>query len=99
MKVNLRGYALVADRELFDKESPQALHLLRDNVDIPSGQFVLIRTGRGEPRWSLTKDGRRIFCTYMQRDASVWGDCEGPIHLLRPQHSYCQRSTEAVSIR
>jgi hypothetical protein len=94
MKINLRGCAIVADIELMRGSGPQSMHLLCDDIDIPPGQFVILRTGCGTPHWSVTKDGQHVFYTYMQRKESVWDPCEGPIHLLKPQHTYCERAAK-----
>ncbi len=93
MKVSLRGHALVADMELLGLDGARALHLLCDDVDVLPGAYVLVRTCPCKVHWTQTADGHLVYYTTMRRHELVWSECEGAIHLLRPQHSYCERST------
>jgi hypothetical protein len=52
--------------------------------------YVLLVTGRGEPKWRQTKDGALIYHAYMNRDFPVWDRCEPPIHVLNKQHSFAE---------
>ena len=34
------------------------------------GQYALVRTGHGRPKWSHTDEGLHIYYTYLGRDAT-----------------------------
>src|SRR5690349_13825679 len=93
MKVNLRGHALVADLELLGLDGAGALHLFADDVEIHAGAYVLLRTVPCRPHWNQCAEGQLIFYASMGRHELVWSRCEGAIHLLKPQHTYCERVT------
>lgn len=97
MRVSLRGHAVVAE-SAHGTDRPVAAYVLPDVVDLMPGQYALLRTGRGRPKWSHTDDGFHIYYTYIGREAPVWSDQQGPFHLLAPQHTYseCQREVVAV---
>ncbi|MBX3110726.1 MAG: hypothetical protein KF857_01850 [Fimbriimonadaceae bacterium] len=97
MRVCLRGHAVVAE-SAHGAACPSAAFVLPDCVDLMPGQYALLRSGRGTPRWCHTEDGLHIFYTYLGRETPVWADQTGPFHLLAPQHSYieCQREVVAV---
>lgn len=93
MRVNLRGHALVADLELLGLEGAGALHLFADDMEIHAGAYVLLRTVPCRNHWSQCPEGQVIYYTSMHRGDLVWSRCDGALHLLKPQHTYCERST------
>lgn len=97
MRTNLRGHAVVADCAL-DAGDVTGVHLFADDVDVPPGQYVVLRTCPGEGHWADTGEGARVFHAYMGRHRAVWIDRPGPIRLLAPQHSYCERSVEPILV-
>jgi hypothetical protein len=98
MRVRLRGHVVVAENALSDCGYSNAIHIFSDDVEVMPGWYVLLRTSLGEPRWSSTSEGQRVFYTYMNRESPVWQDTEGHLHLLAPQHSFMERSAEAVLV-
>src|SRR5689334_17633013 len=84
LRLNLRGHMLMSDCALQRPDIGQSVHLFRDDVMIPPGNFVIVYTGTGEPRWAKTKDQQLIYYTFMHRESSVWERCTGPMHLLSP---------------
>lgn len=98
MRVNLRGHAIVSEAALVDGTQSPAVHLFSDDVSIMPGQFVLLRTCPGSSHWSTTNEGQRVYYTHMGRLGPVWCRSEGPVHVLAPQHSFCERATEALLV-
>jgi hypothetical protein len=98
MRIRLRGHAVVADSALSEDGVSYAVHLFSDDVEVLPGWYVLLRTSRGEPRWSSTSEGQRVFYTYMNRAEPVWRRTEGHLHVLAPQHSYVERAAEALLV-
>lgn len=98
MRVKLKGHAVVAESALRSGESNSAVHLFTDETDIMPGQFVLLRTCMGSSHWSMTAEGQRVYYTHMDRIGAVWERHPGPLHVLAPQHTYCERSVEAILV-
>lgn len=88
LHANLRGYAVVADSQLGQEDGIPAMHIFCDDVDIPAGHFVLLRTCSVPHRWTVMSDGHRVYCAGMSRHGGVWDRCEGRLLLLKPQHSF-----------
>lgn len=98
MRHNLRGLAIVAE-PAFDADNAEAhVLLLKDDVDLMPGQYALVRTCSGTPRWSHTAEGHHIYYAYANRTSPLWSDCPGPIHVLAPQHTYCERLLEPLLV-
>lgn len=97
LKVTLRGHALVADKELLDSATEHALHVFTEAEDIPGGLFVMVKSGYGSPHWGHSSDGRPVYVTYMHRHTALWNTCHGPLHLLRPQHSFGKRPASVTA--
>ena len=98
LRLSLRGHVLMSDCTLDSNALEQTAHLFRDDVLIPPGNFVILFSGHGEPRWAKTKDQQVIYYTYMSRLHSVWDKCTGPMHVLSPHHTYAERR-EALVLR
>jgi hypothetical protein len=98
MKVNLRGHALVADLELLGLDGAGALHLFSDDVEVQAGAYVLLRTVPCRTHWNHCNEGQLIYHTTMSRTELVWSRCEGALHLLKPQHTYCERNTVSAVV-
>ncbi|MBL8065146.1 MAG: hypothetical protein JNM34_04720 [Chthonomonadaceae bacterium] len=96
MRVTLRGHAVISD-ESIDGDVP-VMHVFTDDVSVMPGQFVLLRTCPGAAHWSSTAEGQRVYYTYVGRLAPLWSATKGAIQLLAPQHSYCDRSAEAILV-
>ena len=97
MRVCLRGHAVVAE-SAHGVDCPHAAFVLPDYIDLMPGQYALVRTGRGNPRWCHTEDGLHVYYTYLGRDVPVWSNQSGPFHLLAPQHSYIECQKEVVAV-
>lgn len=98
MRVHLKGHAVIADSALLDGPASSAVHLFSDEVDVMPGQFVLLRTCPGNGHWTMTNEGQRVYYTHMERLNPVWSRALGPVHVLAPQHTFCERSAEAVLV-
>lgn len=93
----LRGHCVLSEAALDSDDNIGQSHVFRDEEQIPSGMYVILFTGRGEPRWARTKDNALVFFAYMQRDESVWTRSPGPLHLLVKQHSYASRQAQLMA--
>jgi hypothetical protein len=91
MRVNLRGHAVVSDAAIESCNPLAGGHVFADDITVPPGMYVLLRTCAGEPKWGRTKDGALVYHTYMARCDRVWGEGGGPLHVLSIQHSYVER--------
>lgn len=98
MKVRLKGHAVVSEEALRSSENTSAVHLFDDETDIMPGQFVLLRTCPGSSHWSMTAEGQRVYHSHMGRLTAVWHRFGSPLHLLAPQHTYSERSVEAILV-
>lgn len=87
MRQTLRGHAIAADATFDQGPLATAFHFFTDDVHIPSGAFVMLRTCHVEPRWARTKDGALLYITGMSRARSVWTEVPGMLHVLATQHS------------
>lgn len=95
----LRGYAVVPDLMCDAAPSSSCWHIFADEVHVAPGVFILLRTGTGEPRWTQTRDGSRVYNSFMQRHESVWESVHGPIHVLTIQHTFAERTVPALTLR
>lgn len=98
MRASLKGHAVVAESAIDGGEALSALHLFADEVDVMPGQFVLLRTCMGAGHWSVTQEGQRVHYSYMNRLAPVWSRFLGTLHVLAPQHTFVERSVEAILV-
>jgi len=96
MRVSLRGHALIAEGAIRDGDCSAVI--LGDDIDLMPGQYALVRTCSGTPRWSHTPDGYHIFYTYASRTECLWARNRDPIHILGPQHTYCERAVEPLLV-
>lgn len=97
LRVQLRGHVVMAEDHI-DGAQPHAIHVMTDDVAIPTGKFVLLATGAGKPRWTQARDGVPVFLCYMGRLRSVWNDCGGAISVLGVQHSYMERRDMPIEL-
>ena len=91
LRINLRGHLLMSDCTLERDSLGETLHLFREEMLIPPGNFVILFSGIGTPRWAKTKDQQLIYYAYMNRETPVWQPCSGPMHVLSPHHTYAER--------
>lgn len=96
MRVSLRGHALVSEGSIRDGD--ETVVILADEIDLMPGQYALVRSCSGQARWSHTPDGYHIFYTYAGRRQCLWARHWDPIHILAPQHTYCERSVEPLLV-
>ncbi len=87
MRQHLRGHAVAAESAFDQGPLSNAFHLFSEDIYIPSGAFVMLRSDHQEPRWARTRDGALLFITGMSRTRGVWVDCPGVLHVLCTQHS------------
>lgn len=98
MRVNLRGHAVFAEGAINDGPNSAAWHVFSEDEHIMPGQYVLLRTCPVARHWTTTTEGQRVYHTSMGRLSSVWQHVPGSIHLLAPQHSFCERPVEAILV-
>jgi hypothetical protein len=79
------------------EEGCDARFFFRESVEIPSGAFVLLKTGHGESRWSRTADGYIVYIAFMGRDRPVWSERTEALHLMAPHHTFTPQREEAFS--
>ena len=97
MMVNLKGHALLA--ECLDGEEPEltAAHVFTDDIDVPAGQYVLLRTCPCRSGWRQA-DNHIVYLSSMMRIEPYWKEGFGTIHLLRPQHAFCDKRPAATRV-
>lgn len=98
MRTKLRGHAVVSESTIQEGTTSPAWHLFADEVDIMPGQYVLLRTCMGQGHWATTAEGQRVYYAHMDRLNPIWERFDGPLHVLAPQHSFCDRSVEAILV-
>jgi hypothetical protein len=99
LRLALRGHVLLSESALDGQDLTRAAHVFSDDVLVPAGMYVLLVTGRGEPKWGRTKDGALIYHAYMNRDFPVWDLSEPPIHVLNKQHSFAEPREPVLLLR
>lgn len=98
LRAVLRGHVILGDCVLEGGDLGDFAFAFSDCEPIPPGLYVLLTTGVGSPHWTKTRDGFHVFHTFMNRNHAVWNDCEGPLHVLTTQHTYCTRKQEPMLI-
>jgi hypothetical protein len=93
-RVTLRGHGIVSEEAI--ETDGDAAFFLKDDVLIPPGLYVLLKTGCGQNRWGRTKDGTNVYFCHMNRLEPVWMRVRGPVHVLAMQHSYVERDTYSL---
>jgi len=91
LRVTLKGHVVMAERAVLRADLCEYAHVFRDDESIHPGLYALLSTGFGEGHWGKTKDGSHVYHAYANRSGLLWSDCEGPIHVLSPCHSYTER--------
>ncbi len=84
----MKGHLLLSEDALEHGDLSDSAFLFTEEAVIAPGNYVLLSTGIGEPRWAKTKDGAVVYYAYMNREAPFWAERPGPLHLLRRQHTY-----------
>lgn len=91
LRLQLRGHVVLSDAAIQASNLLYASHVFSDDVLIPAGMYVMLRTGHGESRWCKTRDGALVYYAFMGRDRSIWNEITGPVHVLSTQHSFTER--------
>jgi hypothetical protein len=91
LRLSLKGHLVVSEAAIQASDLSFAAHAFSDDVQVPPGMYILLATGRGQPRWTKTKEGALVYYAYMNRDTCVWEQAAGPLHILSPQHTYTER--------
>lgn len=97
MRVNLRGHALVAEESLLDPPGLQTVFVFNEDVDIPAGHHVAIRTGAGESQWCHKHDGYHIYHLFLNRNTPIW-NADSTIMVLAPNHKFTARKIETLLV-
>jgi hypothetical protein len=95
----LRGHAVIADSALCTGDLSVGAHCFTDEESVGTGVYIMLVTGKGEPRWGRTKDGAYLYLTYMNRHRSIWNNFPGPVHVMSSQHTYVERDIEHLIMR
>ncbi|MBL8059650.1 MAG: hypothetical protein JNK63_02915 [Chthonomonas sp.] len=95
----LRGCAVIPDSRCDLPCASGSMHLFADETQVVPGAFIMLHTGVGEPKWTVTRDGSRVYHAYMNRSSCVWEEVHGPLHVLGIQHTYTERATQALTLR
>lgn len=90
MMVNLKGHALLAESNEGAEATLTAAHVFTDDIDVPAGQYVLLRTCPCQSGWQQA-DSHIVYLSSMMRFEPYWKEGYGTIHLLRPQHAFCDK--------
>ncbi len=90
MRTMLRGHAVMTDDYISGK-NPSGIFAFTDLEYINASQFIMIRSGVGESRWSATKDGGLIYTVFTGRSHTSWSEDFSEFHVLHTQHSYTER--------
>jgi hypothetical protein len=98
-RLALRGHGVLSEAAMSTGDLSVAAHVMNDDELIPSGFYVMLVTGKGDNRWTRTKDGTHIYMTYMNRPRAVWHFYPGPLHVLCTQHTYVERTSEPLLLR
>lgn len=98
MRVSLRGHCVVSESAVGSGDLGIGAHVFADEEMIPAGQYVLLVSGCGMPRWAKSKDGSLIYHAYVGSNRPVWSRCDLPLHVLAPHHTYAERG-EALLMR
>lgn len=98
MRLNLRGYALIAESVIDDPAGVQEAYVISDSIDVPAGHHVAIRTGEGQSRWSH-REGYHVYHLFLGRSTPIWSRLPGDVHLLAPAHCYRERQVEKILVK
>lgn len=96
LRVSLKGHVVLAERAVAKGDLGAFAHVFSEDESIHPGLYALLSSGAGIPHWGKTKDGSHVYHAYAGRNEPLWADCEGPIHILSPSHTYCERSEMLV---
>lgn len=99
MRVQLRGHALVAESSVNEPAGLQEVYVIAEDVKLQPGQYALVRTCSCNGKWSHQTDGYSVYYTGLGRQSSIWSRFEGPIHVLAPQHTFCERHAESPLVK
>jgi hypothetical protein len=97
MRINLRGYALLADTTLEDPPGLQTVFVINQDILIPPGHHAAIRTGTGTSNWCHKHDGYHIYHYFLNRNSQLWND-GSVVHLLTPTHKFATKKVETVPV-
>jgi hypothetical protein len=91
LRVVLKGHVVMAERAVLAGDLCRFAHVFSEDESIHPGLYALLSTGSGLPHWGKTRDGSHVYHAYAGRQDSLWWSCDGPVHVLSPCHSYCER--------
>jgi hypothetical protein len=98
MRVTLRGHAILSEMAISSNRLSPGAFAFSVEESIPSGMYVLLRTGFGEPKWGKTKEGQLVYHAFMNRAEVAWPQESGALHVLKTQHTFSERPSDPVSI-
>lgn len=97
MRINLRGYALIAEQDFSDPPGLQAVFVINEDIDVPPGHHAAIRTAAGTSGWCHKHDGYHVYHFFLGRSTSIWR-AETTVHLLTPTHRYATKKVEVIPV-
>jgi len=99
MRLNLRGYALIAESAIDETPGLQEAFVISENIDIPAGHHVAIRTGSGQSGWCHKHDGYHVYHLFLGRNTPIWGRLQGDVILLAPSHKFSDKIIEKLLVK
>lgn len=97
MRINLKGYALVAESTLLDPPGLQTVFVVNEDITIPPGHHAAIRTNSGQSGWCHKHDGYHIYHFFLNRSSQLWEE-GSTVHLLTPTHKFATKKVETVPV-
>jgi hypothetical protein len=91
-----RGHVVLSDGAIQAGELDCGAYVFQSLEPIPTGAYILLRTGHGEDRWIRSKDGAPVYVVFARRNAPLWPECYGGLHVLHTQHSFVEREPVCV---
>lgn len=99
MRLNLRGYTLIAESAIDEPAGLQEAYVIAEDIDIPAGHHAAIRTGSGTSTWCHKHDGYHIYHLFLGRNTPIWARLTGDVHLLAPTHKYSDKQIEKLLVK
>jgi len=98
LRVRLRGHVLLSERGVDLGNLAASAFVFADDVYIPAGLYVIVRTGCGKAHWAKTRDGTYAYQVFIGRTEPLWSRLRGPVHVLGPLHTFSERG-ESLLLR
>ena len=97
MRANLMGHALVAESNLHDPPGLQTVFVINEDIFVPPGHHVAVRTCAGKSGWCHKHDGYHVYHFFLNRSSQLWEE-NATVHLLSPTHRFATKKVETVLV-